>query len=112
MKQFLRYTLPWILAAAVLIAVPVAIKSSHYGFGTIEFHSPQPAVEETEKPLGEYVLVLNESTGKIHLPDCRYAKSMNEEARKEITTDDIEKTVRELELKGYSQCRVCMGKNE
>ncbi len=114
-KRFSAYSLLWILAAVILIAAMTLAVCSRNGYKSIEFRSPAPATPSavpTEEPKGEYILVLNESTKKIHLPDCRYAKSMADGSRKEVSADDIDEATAQLQLKGYSICRVCMAKDE
>ena len=46
--------------------------------------------------------VLNTSTKKIHLPSCRYAKSISEKNRSVSS-----KSLSELESQGYEACKVC-----
>ena len=46
--------------------------------------------------------VINEDTGKFHLPSCRFVKQMNEENR--ITSSKSRNT---LIKEGYEACKVC-----
>lgn len=60
------------------------------------------ASESSENITAAYVL--NISTKKIHLADCRHVKSIKDSNRQE-TGDDITK----LQSKGYTKCKTCMG---
>ena len=52
-------------------------------------------------PVLTAVYVVNTSSRRIHLPDCRYAQSMSEAHRKELS--DLAQALRE----GYTYCGHC-----
>lgn len=62
--------------------------------------TPAPTTSVSEALLASYVL--NISSKKIHMPDCHYVNSMNEE-NKLYTTESLAI----LHSQGYEDCKVC-----
>ena len=63
--------------------------------------------DETGNPdNGGATYVLNTSSKKVHLPDCRYARDMKEENKQE-TTKSLEELI---EQDGYAACGTCKPK--
>ena len=81
------------------------------GRSWLDGDSPPPALDEGEGDGDEtgnpdtdgITYILNTSSKKIHLPDCRYASDMKEENRQETT-----KSLKTLtEQDGYKACGTC-----
>ena len=56
----------------------------------------------TDAGEGEYAYILNRSSGRIHLPNCRYAQTIKEEHR--LPVADMQRALTE----GYRCCQVCL----
>lgn len=67
--------------------------------------TPQAVYSSSESTNNNKVkYVLNTSTKKIHLPECRHVSSIKTQNRTEST-----KSIEELGKDGYSVCKVCIG---
>ena len=135
-NRFIKEFLPWILAAVLVIVIPLAARGMGVGFEKISYdkrsnessndiveHTPHGSADMTpDLPIDtgladatpdvgeEVMLIHNTSTKKIHISDCRFAECVADKNRREIYTLDVDGTISRLEEEGYTLCTEC-GKN-
>ena len=77
-------------------------KTLYSGDGNGAADIPEQSYDQSDEPENTRLYILNTSTKKIHLPDCRSAAAISPENRKEYTG-----TIDELLAMGYSPCGNC-----
>ena len=77
-------------------------KTLYSGDGNGAADIPEQSYDQSDEPENTRLYILNTSTKKIHLPDCRSAAAISPENRKEYTG-----TIDEPLAMGYSPCGNC-----
>ena len=77
-------------------------KTLYSGDGNGTADIPEQSYDQSDEPENTRLYILNTSTKKIHLPDCRSAAAISPENRKEYTG-----TIDEPLAMGYSPCGNC-----
>ena len=99
-SNFLKYDLPWIIAAVVVVILLFGKMFIDGDFSKITYDgrsfslptegimptsdiipTPEATFEPTPSAGEKVMLVLNTNSKKIHIIDCRYANSISEENR-------------------------------
>lgn len=132
-NRFIRESFPWIIAAVLVIVIPLAVKTVGVGFEKISYdgraneitsdnfeHTPsatadvttdspiETGIADTTPTAGEEVmLILNTNSKKIHREDCRFVENIADKNRREIYTFDVDGTIEQLEVEGYTLCGEC-----
>ena len=73
-----------------------------YATGENTAAAPEPEDKPTTEPDTDTTYVLNTSSKKVHLPECRHAETIAEKNRQET-----DKSEEELIEEGYEACKTC-----
>lgn len=114
-NNFIRYSLPWIIVAAVAIGLSVLPQILNIGYERIVFTSPSPTMPSPYSTPVQNVaveLVLNTDSKKIHIQGCGHIKSISDANKELIRAEqsDIAAVIAQLEQDGYTVCGTCKKK--